>query len=176
MHRLKPLVAAAALAVALIAAPVAAAPGKTTRPALFTLSVSYVQVPVEEVARRLSKDAGLIVVADRTLAGALVTLDMGEDETLPLPALLERIAAVLPRGAAVKTVYLPAPAPGAAPPTADKIAAFVAAQEALAGPAAKGKTTVLLQGRRVPADKAAPILAALDLKPAYLLTNPSAAR
>lgn len=138
-------------------------------------SARFASLPLREVAERLSRATGTLVVADKTVAAVPVTLNVGGET---LDAVLQRVAKVLPEGALVKTVYLPAFAPTAPAPDADKIAALVFAQEALmAGGASKNGTAedIVIQGKRLGPDKAASVVAALELKPVYLLTNPKAA-
>lgn len=127
------------------------------------------------IAARLSRESGVRVVADRTVASQRVRL-----ETVggPLERVLEQVIAQLPAGTALRKVLLPPTLPGANV-EGDLVAALVQAQDALlrpiSGPATPGPADVVLLGRIVPAAQAAGVGAALDLHPLYLLTNPRAA-
>ncbi len=154
------------------------------------------QTPAKDVAARLNKATGAIIVTDHTVATTPVTLDLS---AMPLPAALRQIAAALPAGTVVKTVMLPAPPPGtsAAALNGDQVAALALAQESLyksafpamaaalpsANPAAAappraamvpvpGEVNIL--GKRLPVEQAAPAISALGLRPVYLLTNANA--
>lgn len=140
-------------------------------------SSTYTKLPVKDVANRISRASGVVVLADRTVANLTVTVTTPSG---PVEKALARVVAALPNGVVYKKVYLPASAPGAPAPTGDQVSALVVAQDAVMGkrpattiPAPEGEVDIL--GRRISADKAAAVVAALDLKPVYLLTNPASA-
>lgn len=168
MYALTRTAPAVAVALGLLLPSLAAA----QTPAGSVPALRFNRATTKEAAARLSQASGVLVVADKTVAAMPLTLEVPPGS---LDAALTRLTATLPKGAVVKKVLLPALAPGAKAPEGDIIAALVTAQESLAGGAATGAGEALIQGRRVPADKAAPLIAALDLKPVYLITNPAAA-
>ena len=153
------------------------------------------QTPAGDVAARLGKATGAVIVTDHTVATTPVTLDL---PALSLSAALRRIAAALPAGTVVKTVMLPAPPPGTSTAlNGDQVAALALAQESLyksafpamaaALPGANPATAappraatvpvpgeVNILGKRLPAEQAAPAISALGLRPVYLLTNANA--
>jgi len=161
------------------------------------------KTPASEVAARIRKATGALVVTDRTVAVAPVTLELAPGS---LSTALGRIAAVLPEGTVVKIMMLPAPAAPGAAPDGDRVAALIAAQEdlykpilPLAAPAPQNAATssrnrprpnsmpapaataplapgeVEILGRRLASEQAAPVVGALGLRPVYLITNPKAA-
>ena len=190
MYRLRYSAAVAVAALALggdasvAAAPVAATPrvadgaSPATGAAPAVSAARFAKLPAHEVAARLSRSTGVLVLADKTVATAPVTLDVPAG---PLDAALARVAAVLPKGTVVKKALLPAPSPGGPAPDGDQVAALVAAQEALAAsggrkdPATAPGEEINVLGKRLSGDKAATVITALDLRPVYLLTNPAAA-
>jgi hypothetical protein len=168
-----------------------------------TPAMQIKQTSAQDLAARLSRTTGALVVADRTVSTLPVTLDLAPAS---LSATLARIAAALPAGTQVKTVLIPAPPAGASiggsvatRPTGDQIAAFLEAQTALYRPApavpspmtagasgAPAATTagvvpetplppgqVEILGKRLSMAEAAPIIRTLGLRPVYLLTNPT---
>ena len=134
----------------------------------------FSQTPVRQAVARISRESGALVVADWTVAMLPLTRDLPSGS---LDAAITAIVGLLPKGVVVKRVYIPAPKTAAL--DGDQVAALVTAQEMLAGvrmlkPLLDGEVDIL--GRHLTADTAAPIIAALDLKPVYLVTNPAAAK
>jgi hypothetical protein len=152
-------------------------------------AMRFAGVTVKEAARRIQQAAGVAVVADRTVANLPLTLDLPGG--VPLERALERVVAALPAGVAVKKVFLPPAVPAAAPGVVswdgDRVAALVMAQEGLFSPAKKttaaegtgvaaaGGGSVTVLGKPLSGDTAATVVAALELRPVYLLTNPAVA-
>jgi hypothetical protein len=146
------------------------------------------KTPASEVAARIRKATGALVLTDRTVATTPVTLALA---TGPLSAALTHLAAALPEGTVVKTVLLPAPPASGTVLDGDRVAALVAAQEDLykpllpqaaqnaaqntsGGPAlAPGEVQIL--GKRLASEQGGPIIRTLGLRPVYLITNPKAA-
>ena len=130
--------------------------------------------PAGKIALHLKEATDVLVLADRTVETVPVTVDLPAGS---LEDTLARIAAAMPKGTVVKKVYLAAPSQGWSMPEGSQVAALAAVQEALSGPpgAPLAPGEVNLLGRRVSAEKAAPVIAALDLKPVYVLTNPLSA-
>ncbi len=129
--------------------------------------------PVADILARIGQSAGVIAVADSSVA----------EERMPLPDTaatpetaeqqIDALVKALPRGTTWAKLYLPAPA-GGRPWTGDDVAAYAFAQAKLfgkVGAAPAGAVEIL--GRQVPAERAKELVAELGLKPVYLVTNPS---
>jgi hypothetical protein len=139
--------------------------------------------PLSEVAAALTKATGVLVVADSSVAQAPITLETNGGS---LSDILAVVAKQLPHGATLRHVALPAYKPM---PQGDVIARFVSAQDAMkpaagsappsAAPAPEtkpwvGGEEIEILGQRVMPEQAAPLMAALNLRPAYLVSNPTA--
>ena len=172
MYRFKNSAALGGAALALLSSAPVAAQGVAEGTNPVAPAARFVKLPAREVAARLSRATGVPVVADKTVAATPVTLDVPPGA---LEATLARVAAALPKGTLVKKVLLPAPAGSAAAPDGDQVAALAAAQEALTPRTGAANGEVVIQGKSMAPDKAAPVIAALGLRPVYLLTNPTAA-
>jgi hypothetical protein len=131
------------------------------------------QVTVKQLAARLTKESGFLVVADTTLANNRVSLSTigGSLETV-----LTQTLSLLPKGCLLKKTHMPSAAATSPDPNPEVVSIIIQVNEALATPMNPGTKSdpdaLIIQGRMVPKEKAASVLAALDLKPVYLLTNP----
>ena len=130
--------------------------------------------PASDVLARIAQGTGLTVLADSTVANERIPLPA---EAAATPETLEaRVAEVvraLPPGTTWAKLYLPAPAGGRAW-TGDDVAEYAFAQKRLFGQiGAAPAGTVEILGQRIPEDRAAAFITGLNLKPVYLVTNPS---
>lgn len=123
----------------------------------------------------MSRTSGVRVVADSTVG--LLQVSTSSEATTPqnLEAQLTELVKTLPKGTTWARLYLPANARRFA---GDDVAAFAQAQSklvgAFGGPATPGTLDVF--GQKLPEDKAAAALQALNLVPVYLVTNPQERR
>ena len=161
------LAAALTLGGIAFAAPQDPAPQARPIPAL-----KLAKVTVREAAARLTKESGVLVVPDSLLANNRIDFQTVGG---PLDAVLKQLVAKLPAGAQLKRTHLPSSAATSPNPNGDVLALIVEINETLAAPlnggAKPAPDALILQGRVVPADKADMVLAALDLKPAFVLTS-----
>jgi hypothetical protein len=131
------------------------------------------KVTVRELAARLTKESGFLVIADDTLASSRVSLTSVGGS---LEAVLAQLAPQLPKGSLLRRTHLPASAATSPDPNAEVVSLIIQINDALAGPLNDGARpepdALIVQGRVVPKDKVPMVLAALDLKPVFLLTNP----
>lgn len=172
------LTATSAAAWAQDAPPVATAPAPTppaTPPVVGAMKFS--KVSAGEAAARLGKAAGVLVVADGSVANTAVA-DFSTTGG-NLPDALNQLVLVLPKGTMIRRVLLPALAPGAAPPSAEVIAKLASVSDGLIVPVMgkkveAGADSVNVMGRVMTMTEAAPVIAALNLKPVYLLTSANA--
>nr|CAA9286575.1 hypothetical protein AVDCRST_MAG63-3998 [uncultured Armatimonadetes bacterium] len=127
--------------------------------------------PASEVFARIASGAGITIYTDSTVT---------ERAALPTAAVtpgnvesqIAEVVKTLPEGTTWAKLYLPAP-PGNQPWKADDVAEYAFAQRRLFGPVGGIETgTVEILGQRVPQEKAHEVIAALNLKPVYLVTNP----
>lgn len=131
------------------------------------------KVSVREAVRRITQSTGSVIVADRTVANAQISVDPAGTK---LDAALKKLEGALPEGTIIRKVLLPAFKPGATPPDGDQVSALVDAQDALLQPVsgvkalAAGEHNVL--GRALKDDQTKPAIEALNLKVVYLVTNP----
>lgn len=128
-----------------------------------------------DVATQLSKVSGTPVVVDRLLANVPITLATTGGT---LDSVLAKMTALLPKGVKTYRVMLPALAPNAPLPDGEVVASLARAQEEMVYPVMGAKVerttdSVNVLGRILPADKAEAVIAALDLKPVYLLAMPA---
>ncbi len=129
-----------------------------------------------EVAAQLTKTTGATVVTDSTTGLLPVTMSTVGG---PLPTILDQVVKTLPKGVVVRVVMLPALAGKTLMPSGDDIAALYLSQEHIVVPVMGGKVertekSINVLGKILDEDKALPIIAALDLRPVYLITNPDA--
>jgi hypothetical protein len=161
------LAAALTLGGVALAAPQDPAPQTRPIPAL-----RLAKVTVREAAARLTKESGVLVAPDSLLANNRIDFQTvgGSLETV-----LQQLMAQLPAGAKLKRTHLPSSAATSPNPNGDVLALIVEINETLAGPLNKDAKpdpdALIIQGRVVPADKAEMVLAALDMKQAFVLTS-----
>jgi hypothetical protein len=152
------------------------APTTPTQTADTTLDQKKLR-PLTDVLALMSRNAGVNVVADSSLAQATVPLPVEKATTDNVESQLAALAKALPRGTTWAKLYLPAPK-GRGSFNGDDVAQYAQAQARLFGtvgaPTPTG--TVEILGQRVPADQAEAYITGLNLKPVYLLTNPLQAR
>lgn len=168
-YRLLGITAALAATLPLLGTRPAAAEPQAPTATLVAPAQQFKNLPARQAAERIAKATGVPVIADRSVGSYPVTLDLPAGALEPS---LEKLAAALPEGTVVHKAFLSEPGAGEPAPDPDRIAALILAQDALAGvkaPLATGE--VILQGRKMSAEQAAPIIAALSLKPVYLLAN-----
>lgn len=127
---------------------------------------------VPDVLARIGQSANVTVVADATLASERVPLPTTAATPETVEAQIAQIVKALPDGTTWSKLYLPAPTGRAW--SGDDVAAYVSAQKRLFGQSGAAPTgTVEILGQRIPQDKAAAYVSDLNLKPVYLVTNPS---
>ncbi|MBC8142967.1 MAG: hypothetical protein H7Y38_16205 [Armatimonadetes bacterium] len=116
--------------------------------------------------------AGIRVVADSTIGSALVSLPSGDTTPENVEAQIAAVITELPKGTVWAKLYLPAATARAY--KGDDLAEFAFAQSKLFGRVGDAPAgTVEVMGKNLPADKAQAVIDALDLKPVYLVTNPT---
>lgn len=128
-----------------------------------------------DVAMRIGKAVSMAVLADSTVAESLVPLPTEATTTANFEAQIDALVKALPKGATWGKLYLPVPKNGRAY-NADAVAAYAVAQAGLFG-SVGGDTapgTLEILGQKVAVDRADPLVSTLNLKPVYLITNPSA--
>jgi hypothetical protein len=134
-------------------------------------ALRFEKTAAKEVVAQLSKQAGVTVVADSRVSLAQVTL-----QTIggTLGKVLGEVTAQLPKGTVVHKVMLPAFAPNVTA-DGDLIVATYLTQEKLVGNVMGAKVErsagdINVLGKILSAEKAAPIIDTLELKPVYVLT------
>jgi|GEM_PF-1909118 hypothetical protein len=134
------------------------------------------QKTVGEIVRSISRAAGVDVVADSSVASRLAPAPTEPTTPQNYEQQVADLVKSLGSGATWAKLYLPTPAAGRGY-NGDDVAAFALAQAKLfgrVGDTPAGQVEIL--GQTLPAEQAAPHIAGLNLKPVYLVTNPSAAR
>lgn len=130
--------------------------------------------PLSDILSRIGRAAGVTVLADSTVADERVP-SPGPEMRVSAESIEARIAEViktLPEGVLWAKLYLPPPPPGRRW-TGDMVAAYAVAQANLYGRAGSATPpgTVEIISQEVPAEKAASVVSALNLKPVYLVTR-----
>lgn len=128
---------------------------------------------LSQILSVLSRSAGVTVVADSTLSGVQASMPRAATAA-NLEDRLDALVKELPEGTAWAKLMLPPPPAGQAY-RGDDLAEFALAQARLfgtAGAATPGKVEVL--GQKIAEEKAEPVVAALGLKPFYVLSSPTA--
>jgi hypothetical protein len=129
--------------------------------------------PLRAIAAAMARSAGVMVLADSTVCTRSVVAPRTATTLATLPAQLNALVQTLPAGSVWAMVYLPVP--GAGPLDADAVSDYLTGQARLygtAGAATDGKVEIM--GQRLSPERAAPVIAALNLRPVYLITNPRA--
>jgi hypothetical protein len=131
------------------------------------------QRPLGSVISSLSRSTGISIVADTPLTGLNVPAPSGEVAASDLEAQLTTITKALPSGALWAKLYLPAAASSRGY-NGDALASYALAQARLFGNVGAPTTpgTIEVMGQKVSADKADSVVAALNLKPVYVILNP----
>lgn len=136
--------------------------------------IKVAQTPLRAVLAQISKASGVWVLADSSVAAMPVTL---ESRGGRLTEVLEEVVKQLPAGVQVRYAGIPA---AEIAPDGDSVSQYLNAQDALKPKKVKGTTNtptiaseIEVAGRALAAEQAAPLMTSLDLKPVYLITNPS---
>jgi hypothetical protein len=127
--------------------------------------------PASEVLARIGQGAGVAVVADSTITER-VALPSAPATAATAEQQIAEVVKALPAGTKWAKLYLPA-AKGRAW-NGDDVAAYALAQAKLFGTVGAAPAgSVEIMGQILPAAKAQEQIAALNLKPVYLVTNPT---
>ncbi len=130
--------------------------------------------PLSTILASMTRASGIDVVADGTVASTPVPLPSEAVTPENLERQIATLVAALPQGTTWAKLYLPPPAGGRGY-DGNIVADYAKAQSRLVGPVG-GETPagiVEIFGQRIPSDKAQAHIAALNLKPVYLITNPN---
>lgn len=134
-------------------------------------------VSVRELAERLSKESGGLVVADRTLATRAASL-----RTIggPLEAVLAQLLPQLPKGTVVRKTLLPPLHTRLTPTEIEEVSRLAAAQEALrpvvSGSEKPAPSPVNFLGRWLSGEALQTLRTGQNLRVVYILTNPDSER
>jgi len=128
--------------------------------------------PLTAVVSTMSRDAGAIVLADSSVRRQVVMPPAQAVTADTLSAAIDALVKTLPTGTTWARVYLPVGPGQKLDP--DAVSDYVFDQARLFGGVGAATTlgTVEIMGQKVPEDKATAVIAALNLKPVYLITNP----
>lgn len=136
--------------------------------------MQFAQTPLRTVLAQLTKASGVWVVADSSISGTPVSLETRGGR---LTEVLEDLVKQLPPEVQVRYVGIPATE---TTPDGDVVSQYINAQDALKPSKGKGTTNtpkiaseIDVAGRTLAAEQATPLMTSLDLKPVYLVTNPS---
>jgi hypothetical protein len=129
--------------------------------------------PLSSVISNLSRSTGISIVADSPLIGQNVPAPSGDVTAADLEGQLTAITKALPSGVLWAKLYLPAAA-NSRGYNGDALASYALAQAKLFGNVGAPTTpgTIEVMGQKVGADKADTVIAALSLKPVYVILNP----
>jgi hypothetical protein len=133
------------------------------------------QKPLSAILTSMSRAAGVSIVADSSVGGALVNPLATNTTPQNFENQIAELVKSLPQGTVWAKLQLPEPK-GRRDYSGDDVAAYAMAQAKLFGNVGgdTGPGEIELLGQRVTADKASNYVAGLNLKPVYLITNPSA--
>ncbi len=133
------------------------------------------QKPLAAILTSMSRGSGVSIVADSGIGGTLVNPPSTNTTPQNFENQIAELVKTLPQGTTWAKLQLPEPK-GRREYSGDDVAAYAMAQAKLfgnvGGDTAPGEIELL--GQRVAADKATGYVAGLNLKPVYLITNPSA--
>lgn len=136
--------------------------------------MKFAQTPLRAVLAQISKASGVWVLADSSVGAVAITLEIRGGR---LNEVLAEIVKQLPPEVRVRYVGVPA-AENA--PEGEIVSQYIGAQDALKPTKGKGTANtpqiaseIEVAGRTLAAEQAAPLMTSLDLKPVYLVTNPS---
>jgi hypothetical protein len=127
--------------------------------------------PLSTVVATMARTSGATILADSSVASTPVPLITEATTATNFEAQLDTIVKGMPQGATWAKVYLPETKSRM---DADAVSEYVIAQAKLFGSAGAAAPAgmVEIMGQRVPMDKAQSVIAALNLKPVYLISNP----
>lgn len=128
--------------------------------------------PLETVLQSLTKNSGITVIAESSLAGAQASLPRETATPQNLETLLDEVAKSLPPGTIWKKAMLPASTRFY---KGDDVADFLDAQTRMFGRTqpTEPQSTVEILGQKLTSEKAAPVVSTLGLKPVYVFINPT---
>lgn len=130
------------------------------------------QRALEVILRNLSRGSGFTVLADSSLAEVQGGQPAEPTTADNLEAQLDELIKTLPRGTTWAKVMLPI---SNRLYRGDDVASFVDAQNRLFGKKPQGEPgTVEVLGQKLPQERATPVVSNLNLKPVYVLMNPTA--
>ena len=127
--------------------------------------------PLETVLQTLTKNSGIPVVAESSLAGAQADYPRESATPQNLEALLDKVVKSLPPGTVWKKAMLPASTRFY---RGDDVAAFLEIQTRMFGRATEkpGEPGIIeVLGQKLSQERATPVVATLGLKPVYVLLN-----
>ena len=133
------------------------------------------QKPLSSILTSMSRSAGVSIVADSTVGGTLVNPPANNTTPQNFESQIAELVKSLPQGTTWGKLHLPEPK-GNRGYNGDDVTAYAMAQAKLFGNVGgdTGPGEIELFGQRVTADKATTYVSGLNLKPVYLITNPSA--
>jgi hypothetical protein len=129
--------------------------------------------PVRVVVELISKKAGILALADSTVAEERVPPPPENATITPdnIDAYLGAVVDALPEGATWAKLYLPPPPPGKKW-TGDDVATYAMGQTRLYGNVGGGEdNSVEILSQKLTPAQAQPIIRGLDLRPVYLITR-----
>lgn len=128
---------------------------------------------LETVLARMSKDLGASIVAESALASRQGPLPAEKTTADNVEDQLDALVKALPPGTIWAKLMLPAPKGRGYRP--DDLMEYLVLQSRLFGNVgASTKDEVEVLGQRLPTEKAVPVVSALNLKPYYVIGNPTA--
>jgi len=139
-------------------------------------AMRFTQTPLREVLSQIAKASGVWIMADSSVGGVLVTMQLPAGTVMDAMTTLKPL---LPETAKIRRVAIPTTE---AMPLGDTVAQYLMAQDALTRTAkretqeTKGSGSIgeiEVMGQSLPLEKATPLMAGLNLTPAYLFTNPN---
>ena len=127
--------------------------------------------PLSTIVAAMVRTSGATILADSSVASTPVPMITEATTANNFEAQLDSIVKGMPQGSTWAKVYLPETKSRM---DADAVSEYVIAQAKLFGSAgaATPAGTVEIMGQKVPTDKAQSVIAALNLKPVYLISNP----
>jgi hypothetical protein len=133
------------------------------------------QQPLAQLLPRMSRAAGVTLLADSTVGGVSVAVPGEATTAANFEDQIAEIVRGLPAGTTWAKLYLPEPK-GRRPYTGDDVAAYAVAQSKLFGPVGgtEAPGTVEIMGQKIPAERADAYVKGLNLQPYYVITNPNA--
>lgn len=130
------------------------------------------QQTLSQFLPRMSRAAGVTILADSTVGGLQITLPADTTTPQNFEDQIATIVKGLPSGTTWAKLYLPEPK-NRRPYSGDDVAAYAVAQSKLFGPVG-ASNEVEIMGQKIPADRADAFVKGLNLQPYYVITNPNA--